>query len=80
MGVVGGEQRDVHPARQLDELLVQAGLLGDAGVLDLDEVVPVAQDGPIVVGDLHGRLLVALGQALSTSPPRQALVAISPSL
>ncbi len=63
MGVVGGEERDVHPPRELDQLLVEAGLLGDPGVLDLDEVVPIAQDGPIVVGDLHGCLFVAVGQA-----------------
>ena len=61
--VVGGQHRDPGPARQLDQLRVQPRLLGHAVVLDLDEEVVVAQDGPIRIGRLRRRLLVALRQA-----------------
>ena len=58
VGVVGRQQRDVHAARQLHQLRVQPALLRHAVVLDLDEEVAVAQDGPIVVGGLTGCPLV----------------------
>ena len=61
--VVGGEQRDLQASRQLDQLRMEAPLVRDAVILDLDVEVPVAQDGPIVVGGLLGALLVTLGQS-----------------
>ena len=63
VGVVGGKKRDVLASCKLDELRVQAPLVRHPVVLDLDVEVPVAQDGPIVVGGLLGALLVTLSEA-----------------
>ena len=61
--VIGGQQRDLHVARQLHQLRMQAVLLRDAVVLHLDVEVLRTQDGPIVVGGLPGCPLVAFSQA-----------------
>ena len=80
VGVVGGQHRDPHAPRQLDELRVEARLLGHAVVLDLDEEVVLAEDGPILVGRLAGRPLVAIGQALEDLAAEAGGVPMSPSL
>ena len=61
--VIGGEQRDLQPPRELDQLRMQSPLVRDPVILDLDVEVPVSQDGPIVVGGLLSALLVTLGQS-----------------
>ncbi len=64
MRVVRGQERDVLLARQLDELRVEAALVRDPVLLDLDEEVAVAQNGPIAVGGFRRSPLVALRQPL----------------
>ena len=51
--VVGRDQRQVVAARQLHQLRMEPLLLADPVLLDLDEEVPVAQDGPILIGGLR---------------------------
>ena len=67
--VVRRDERDVLAPRQLNQLGVEPALIVDPVLLDLDEEVPVAQDGPIAVGGLRRALLVALAQALQDLAP-----------
>ena len=77
--VVGGQQGQAEVAGQGDQLGVDPALLGQAVLVQLDEVVA----GPEQVAELGqggGRALaVALEQRWLTSEPRQPEVAISPS-
>ena len=50
--VVGHHQREPHLGREPQELLVEAPLLGDAVVLELEEEAVGAQDVAVVAGDL----------------------------
>ncbi len=76
--VVGRDQRQVVAARQLHQLRMEPLLLADPVLLDLDEEVPVAQDGPILVGGLGRSGLVALAEALEDLPTQAGRCADEP--
>ena len=78
MRVVGRDQRQVVAPRQLDELRMEPLLLVDPVLLDLDEEVPVAQDGPILIGGLGCSGLVALAEALEHLPAQAGRCADEP--
>jgi len=62
------------------QLRVKVLFLAHPVLLDLDEEVPVAQDGPILIGGLAAPASSPWPRRLRTSPPRQADVPMSPAL
>ena len=66
--VVRRDERDVSAPRQLDELRMEPALIVDPVLLDLDEEVPVAEDGPLSVCGFRGSLLITLSQPLQDLP------------
>jgi hypothetical protein len=78
--VVGGEQRRADPAGDLDQLRVGLVLGGEPVVLQFDEQVVLAEDLLQPAGLLEWRpARRRCSSACSTWPPRQPVVAISPS-
>ena len=59
MQVVGGHERQIHLRREAQQLLVQAALLGQAVVLELEEEVALAQDVAVRAGNAPGLVHVA---------------------
>ena len=56
--VVGDDQRQAGLGRQAEQLLVEAALLGDAVVLELQEEAVLAEDVAVLAGELAGQLPV----------------------
>ena len=56
--VVGHDERQPDLGRQLDQLLVEPALLGQAVVLELEEEPVLAEDVAVLAGDLAGELPV----------------------
>ena len=63
MAVVGGDQRQFEIVGQLDEEVVDRGLFGNAVVLDF-QVEAVREQGRVLPGHVHGRVLAFLEQLL----------------
>ena len=72
VAVVGGQQRCVQPAGDLDQLRVGALLFGQAVVLDLDEEVLPPEDVLQAGGPALGLHLVAGQQGLEHHPAQAA--------
>ena len=79
VAVVGGEQRRADAPGDLDQLRVGPVLVGEAVVLQLDEEVVAAEDVLEPGGPPLGLRRSPASSAWRTTPPRQPVVAMSPS-